>query len=136
MNRNDIIANAVINNITVDGKFGSNSHNVCELFNLTLQTLDTMYTNLANLKEKLGGKSLLNRSKVSETNKVQAQMDLLETVVNIKQEQLAAAATARKEYNERVSKLVLLSKAKEAKEIQAIYNLSLEEIEKQIAELE
>ena len=63
-------------------------------------------------------------------------MDLLEAIVTVKQEKAAELALAQKNFKDRVNKLVLLSKAKEAKEIEKINNLSIEELEKQIAELE
>ena len=137
MNNNiGIIGLAVVNGMIIGGKFGSNTYDVCGLMNLSLPSLDAMYTNLSNLKEKMGGKSLLNRNKASEINQIQEQMDLIEAIVLIKQEKEAELVLAKKIFKDRVNKLVLLSKAKEAKEIEKINNLSIEELEKQIAELE
>jgi microcompartment protein CcmK/EutM len=131
--REQIIANAVINGITVSGKFNSNTHNVCDLMNLSIESIDSLYRTNKELLDKHSTQSLLKKEKG--TKLLEDKLLLLQTIFELKVEQdkeikLAAANRAAKQ-----NKLILLSKAKEAKEIQAINDLSLEELEKQIAEL-
>lgn len=131
--REQIIANAVINNITVSGKFQSNSHNVCDLMNLSIESIDSLYRTNKELLDKHSTQSLLKKEKG--VKQLEDKLLLLQTIFELKVEQDAAIKLAIANRVAKQNKLILLSKAKEAKEISAINELSLEELEKQIAEL-
>jgi microcompartment protein CcmK/EutM len=131
--REQILANAVINNITVSGKFNSNTHNVCDLMNLSIESIDSLYRTNKELLDKHSTQSLLKKEKG--TKLLEDKLLLLQTIFELKVEQEAAIKLAAANRAAKQNKLILLSKAKEAKEIQAINELSLDELEKQIAEL-
>lgn len=132
--REQVLSNAVIKGTTVSGKFAANEYDVCGLMKLSLESIDSLYKSNKELLDKSKTDSLLKRTK--STKFIEEKIQLLQTVFDIKTEMLEADRLAAKNYQERKNKLVLLSKAKERKEILAIENLSLEEIEKQLAELE
>lgn len=132
--QNEIIANAVINNITVNGDFGSNIYNVCDLMNLSLATLDNLYRkNTALLAKQSESKSLFNKK--ANNVLLEQTIELLETIFTIRKEAQDLAETKAKELKKKQEKLAVLKAAKEQKEIEAINNLSLEDLDKQIAEL-
>lgn len=132
--REQVLSNAVIKGTTVSGKFAANEYDVCGLMKLSLESIDSLYKSNKELLDKSKTDSLLKRTK--STKFIEEKIQLLQTVFDIKTEMLEADRLAANNYQERKNKLVLLSKAKERKEILAIENLSLEEIEKQLAELE
>lgn len=131
--REQIIANAVINGITVSGKFQSNTHNVCDLMNLSVESIDGLYRTNKELLDKHSTQSLLKKEKG--VKQLEDKLLLLQTIFEIKVEQDATIKLAVANKVAKQNKLILLSKAKEAKEISAINDLSLEDLEKQIAEL-
>lgn len=131
--REQILANAVINGITVSGKFQSNTHNVCDLMNLSVESIDGLYRTNKELLDKHSTQSLLKKEKG--VKQLEDKLLLLQTIFEIKVEQDATIKLAVANRVAKQNKLILLSKAKEAKEISAINDLSLEDLEKQIAEL-
>lgn len=131
--REQILANAVINGITVSGKFQSNAHNVCDLMNLSVESIDGLYRTNKELLDKHSTQSLLKKEKG--VKQLEDKLLLLQTIFEIKVEQDATIKLAVANRVAKQNKLILLSKAKEAKEISAINDLSLEDLEKQIAEL-
>lgn len=131
--REQILANAVINGITVSGKFQSNAHNVCDLMNLSVESIDGLYRTNKELLDKHSTQSLLKKEKG--VKQLEDKLLLLQTIFEIKVEQDATIKLAVANKVAKQNKLILLSKAKEAKEISAINDLSLEELEKQITDL-
>lgn len=131
--REQILANAVINGITVSGKFQSNAHNVCDLMNLSVESIDGLYRTNKELLDKHSTQSLLKKEKG--VKQLEDKLLLLQTIFEIKVEQDATIKLAVANRVAKQNKLILLSKAKEAKEISAINDLSLEELEKQITDL-
>lgn len=130
----EVIYNAVVNNTTVPGKFGSNVYNVCELFTLNLDTLDGLYRSNNELLSKMNQNSLLNRNSMS--NVINDRIALIEVVFKIKKAAQEAAEAKKALLKAKKERLMLLTKAKEEKEIQAISNMSLEDIEKELALIE
>lgn len=130
----NIIALAVVQGLFVTGKLSNNRYNSCDLMNLSLESLDGIYRNLSSLQEKHKANSLIQRSKASED--IQKQLELVEAIFEVKKLQENEERRKRQEFKAKVEKLALLSKAKEAKQIEAINSLSLEEIDKQLEELD
>ncbi len=130
----EVIYNAVVNNTTIPAKFGGNQYNVCELFTLNLDTLDGLYRSNNELLSKMNQNSLLNRNSMS--NVINDRIALIEVVFKIKKAAQEAAEAKKALLKAKKERLMLLTKAKEEKEIQAISNMSLEDIEKELALIE
>ncbi len=133
MERNEILAKAVLEKVTIGSKFGAKSYNVCELMELNNGSLNELYTQLADLKEKTATKSLFDNPKTS--SDVEFKMSLIKTIFEHKKELAEKAAKAEELRKETQRKLQLRLEAKDVKEIERINSLSQDELDKEIAEL-
>ena len=132
-NKETVIYNAVVNGTTIGGMFGGNTYNVMDLLTLNPSTLDGIYSRLCKLSKDLSTDSLINKSK--KLSEVESHKELVETVFDIKKQQEADRLITRKELEDRRRKLEILHAAKGMKEVENISKLSVEDLEKQIAEL-
>lgn len=132
MNKQEIIAKAVLEQTKIGSKFGAKAYNVSELMELNNSSLNELYTQLADLKEKTATKSLFDNEKKS--SDVEFKMLLLKTIFDYKKELADKVAKAAKTREDNNRKLGILLNAKEAAEIERIKALSPEELEKEIAE--
>jgi hypothetical protein len=126
----EVIANAVINNITVQGKFGANEYNVCDLFKQSLDTLDSFYAHLSDIAEKQTRKSLKDKKASSS---VTEKLELIETVYEIVKARAEQSRIDLEAKNKAIKELTLLEKAKESQEIAEINSLTKEQLAERIA---
>lgn len=130
-----LIGYAVINGITIPGKFSNDEYDVVELFQLHLNTLDEMYRRLVKARANLEIGSLLENTKNSKLTVINEQVALIEAIVKVRLDIEAKAKTAEKERAEKAKTLSLLTQAKDAKEIDRIKNLSIDELNAEIAKV-
>lgn len=131
--REQIITNAVLSGLTVSGKFSSNEHNVCDLMNLSIESLDSLYRSNKELLDKQQTHSLLKKEK--STKVLEDKLQLLQTIFEFKVEQKEYQDKLKADKTAKQNRLILLSKAKERKEVEAISNLSVKELDKELAAL-
>lgn len=102
-----------------------------DLFDLSLERLNDAAVQLDEAVSKLGRKSFIDRSP-RDTNNLQLKFDVVKEVIDFKlAENVAAKERANKE-----SRRAFLKSLAEKKEIAALEELSMEDIKKQLAELE
>lgn len=129
-----ILGNAVVEGTTVSGKFQNNNYKVCDLMELSLESLDSIYSSLSEIANKQATGSLLKRNTVSLS--IKKQLELVETVFMIKKEIVEETRRRQKEKQENLQRLSVLKNLKTQKELEELGKLTSEEIEVQIAELE
>lgn len=134
MEKEIIIGKAVIEGTVVSGKFGSTLYGAEGLMGLSLESLDSIYSSLEVIANKQTSGGLINKTKISKD--VESQMNLVKAIFEIKKEKAEEFKTAKLERELKAKKLALLKHAKDVKEIALINDLTIEDLDKQIAELE
>jgi len=101
-----------------------------DLWDLSLTNLDEVFKSLKAKEKRVNEESLLS-SKTKEDTILDVQIEIVKHIFQTKKEE-AAAKLLEKENKEKVQKLLRI---KEQKENQALMDMSLEDIDKEIAKL-
>lgn len=128
-----VIAEAVINGVTVKSAFGAKSYSVSELMALQKEQLDTFYVELSTQAGKYG-LSLLSSDKVPDI--LVNRMKLLKALIEVKREIENTEKIQSKERQDAIEKLQLLYKSQKIGEEKAILAMSDEERDAEIKRLE
>mgnify|MGYP001766808224 CR=1 FL=1 len=123
---------------TLPGKFGANSYNVLDLMHtISITTLQGLYKDLkkevASLEETdewSSGPAVSSKIELSTLWK-----EFVYLLIGYKKYQYEIISAAAEAKRNAANKLALLKRAKDAKELEEINSLSIEELNKQIAEL-
>lgn len=129
-----LLGEAVLKNITISGTFGK--YSVSDLVSLSLESLDAIYKQLKNKLSKYDTDSLLESKNTRAINKIQKQLEIVKAVFEYNLAESERLSNAIKIKVEKDQRLALLKEAKTKKELEAIKNTALEDLEKEIASLE
>ena len=137
MERNEILAKAVIEQTKINSKFGAAEYDVCGLMTLGVNSLSELYAQVSDLRDKASRKTLLEKlnQKTITSDKLEFKLTLIEEVTKILIEKKAAEEKAKEMREDAQRKLKLRLDAKDVKEIERINSLSQDELDKEIAEL-
>lgn len=135
--RNQLLADALLNNVQFQGHMGT-IYTIQDLLNpdtVSKKSLESLYSLYQNKLEKVGKASLFSK-KSTQRDDINLRLELLEEVAAIRKEKAVAKRKETIARNEKAEKLAILRKIKNEKEIEALKSQSLEDLEKQLSELE
>lgn len=102
-----------------------------DLWDLSVQNLDKVFKTLNSQRKEAQEESLLNM-KSSEDERLETQIEIVKYIVNVKLEEQAARAKAAENREKKQKIMVLMAK----KDDEAMENMSREELQKLLDELE
>jgi hypothetical protein len=102
-----------------------------DLWDLTVEELDSIYKNLRKQIKSLEGESLLNK-KTKEDTTINLQIEIVEYIVKTKLQEAEARETAREKRAKKQKLLEVLA----SKEESELHGKSVEELKKEIEELD
>lgn len=105
-----------------------------DFWNIDLAILDAKYTELSAELDGTGKTSLLNPKPVDKTKNLL--LAIIIDVVQTQQEEAKARKERQAEYQQRQARRQFLLQAREAKQADQVMEMSLEEIDAQLAELD
>lgn len=128
-----ILGKAVLSNLQVNSVLSS--YSISELMNLDTDSLNAIYKILAKKLDAYNTNSLKENKESRQINNINRQMEVVKAMHTFKKDRATELANAAKVRKEKRERLALLQNAKSTKELEAIKELSLADLEKEIADL-
>jgi len=128
-----ILGKAVLSNLQVNSVLSS--YSISELMNLDTDSLNAIYKILAKKLDAYNTNSLEENKESRQINNINRQMEVVKAMHTFKKDRATELANAAKVRKEKRERLALLQNAKSTKELEAIKELSLADLEKEIADL-
>lgn len=131
-----LIAESVVDNAMFSGTVGS-SYTIQDLLHsASLQTINKMYQSTRSDLSKLETDSLYKNPNSSKRKSLEFQSNVLREVFEYKQELAEASKKAAEEKEKRVQRLATLKNVQAVKELEKLGNMSLDDVNAEIAALE
>lgn len=132
----ELITTAVLNGIRFEGKVGT-TYSVEDLIhNVSVRSLNSMYQRVRKELSSMDTDSLYETSNSAKRKNLEFQASLIKEIFTYKQGLAKAAKELEDKRANAASKLAALRNIKEAKELETMGKMSLEDIEKEIAAAE
>jgi len=132
-----LITQCVLKGTSFEGKLGSTAYTVQDLVHsVSLDTLNGMYKRLKKELADTDTDSLFQTKQTAKRNSIEFKISVVEEIFSYRLSKEAEERKAIKARQVREEKLALLKNIKGQKELEALKELSLEDLEKEIASLE
>lgn len=136
-NTNELITKCVLDNVMFEGTLGAQQYTVQDLVHaVSARTINNMWKKTKKELSALDTDSLFENPSTIKKSKLQLKVDTLEIVFKHKQEKAKELKEAEKARKDAESKLAALKQIKTEKELESLGKMTLDDINKEIANIE